>query len=75
MSLWVSKVCLPSITPSPYLPLSQDVQVNESREYDEPWSDDITANTEEEQMVVRPPAICFSGLDTVVSHGQQFFKV
>lgn len=75
MSLWVSKVCVPSITPSPYLPLSQDVQVNESREYDEPWSDDITANTEEEQMVVRPPTICFSGLDTVVSHCHQFFKV
>lgn len=42
MSVWVSKVCLTSITPALYLPLSQTVQVNEPRDSDELRRGDIT---------------------------------
>lgn len=42
MSVWVSKVCLPSITPSLYLPLPLSEQVNEPGESDGLWRDDTT---------------------------------
>lgn len=75
MSVWVSKVCLPSITPSLYLSLSQTVQVNETGYSDELRRDDITLKRMQQCLqyspflddliFVIPPAVCCIGLDVV----------